>query len=632
MAPRGVNCMWSTARETADRLLRGEVNVSQVQWTLDGSRIAYVARRHDDKHSGLYVIPIDGGESTKLFEHDASVSGVSFCPTDGRIAFLAKPKKDARQEDYEDQGFDQEIYEEQLINRSVWITDLEKEAAAAPLDLEGSASFVAWSPNGKKLVVVLAPSPLIDDSYMFKRVHVVDAVTGRIIQSIKNPGKLGAVRWSPDGKRLALISAVDLHDPSEGHLFLADVPGDGEIRDLMPDYEGQVESIEWKDADAILWIGSEGQHTKLATTTIGGDVETLIPASAPILADLSLSDDSSRIAVLGHTSRHPAEVMIMQLGEDQPNRITDSNPWLAEMRFAKQEVFQWTARDGLELEGVLVYPLNAEEGTQYPMIMAVHGGPESHVSDGWVTRYSYPGAGRGGTRFRRVLSQLPGAALVVGSSSRNSAKVTRPARSSMTSSTALMHLPRKGWSIPDRVGITGGSYGGYASAWGATYYSDRYAASVMFVGISDNISKYGTTDIPQEMLLVHQRKQLWDDWQFFLDRSPIRYVERNQTPTLILHGKNDPRVHPSQSLELFRHLKTLDQAPVRLVLYEGEGHGNRKAAARFDLQPADAPLDGTLPSRTWRQCPGSSDRLRKGNAVGADYNDRKKLRIGWPGM
>jgi dipeptidyl aminopeptidase/acylaminoacyl peptidase len=104
----------------------------------------------------------------------------------------------------------------------------------------------------------------------------------------------------------------------------------------------------------------------------------------------------------------------------------------------------------------------------------------------------------------------------------------------------------------------------------------------MFVGISDNLSKVGTTDIPEEMYLVHHRKRLWDDWNYFLERSPIRYVERNQTPTLILHGKEDPRVHPSQSLELHRHLKTLDQAPVRLVLYPGEGHGNKRAASKFD--------------------------------------------------
>ena len=84
------------------------------------------------------------------------------------------------------------------------------------------------------------------------------------------------------------------------------------------------------------------------------------------------------------------------------------------------------------------------------------------------------------------------------------------------------------------------------------------------------------------MFLVHHLKRLWDDWDYFLNRSPIRHIQKNKTPTLILHGKNDPRVHPSQSLEFFRHLKTLNQAPARLVLYEGEGHGNRKAAARLD--------------------------------------------------
>ena len=144
------------------------------------------------------------------------------------------------------------------------------------------------------------------------------------------------------------------------------------------------------------------------------------------------------------------------------------------------------------------------------------------------------------------------------------------------------HLIELGIADRDAIGVTGGSYGGYASAWCSTYYSERFAASVMFVGISDNLSKVGTTDIPEEMFLVHHLKRLWEDWDYFLERSPIRYVERNRTPTLILHGKNDPRVHPSQSLELHRHLKTLGQAPVRLVLYEGEGHGNRKAAARFD--------------------------------------------------
>jgi dipeptidyl aminopeptidase/acylaminoacyl peptidase len=274
-------------------------------------------------------------------------------------------------------------------------------------------------------------------------------------------------------------------------------------------------------------------------------------------------------------------VFLLEADAEVPRRLTNVNPGLSEMRLARQEVTRWTARDGLQLEGVLVYPLNYQAGRRYPLILTVHGGPEAHVRNGWVTSYSRPGqvgAARGfavfypnyrGSTGRGVEFSKLGQADAAG-------------REFDDLVDAVDHLVQAGLVDRQRVGITGGSYGGYASAWGATYYSDRFAAAVMFVGISNDLSKIGTTDIPEEMYLVHHLKRLWEDWDYFLERSPIRYVERHQTPILILHGKEDPRVDPSQSLELFRHLKTLGQAPVRLVLYPGEGHGNRKAAARFD--------------------------------------------------
>jgi dipeptidyl aminopeptidase/acylaminoacyl peptidase len=104
----------------------------------------------------------------------------------------------------------------------------------------------------------------------------------------------------------------------------------------------------------------------------------------------------------------------------------------------------------------------------------------------------------------------------------------------------------------------------------------------MFVGISDKVSKVGTTDIPNEEFYVHALKRPWDDWSFLLERSPVYHTARARTPLLILHGKDDPRVNVGQSRELYRHLKLRNAAPVRLVLYPGEGHGNRKAAARLD--------------------------------------------------
>ena len=105
----------------------------------------------------------------------------------------------------------------------------------------------------------------------------------------------------------------------------------------------------------------------------------------------------------------------------------------------------------------------------------------------------------------------------------------------------------------------------------------------MFVGISNQISKFGTTDIPYEMYNVHSRAWPWDDWQKMLEVSPIYHVDKANTPLLIMHGAEDTRVAPSQSYELYRSMKVRKpDVPVRLVLYPGEGHGNSKAAARYD--------------------------------------------------
>jgi len=144
------------------------------------------------------------------------------------------------------------------------------------------------------------------------------------------------------------------------------------------------------------------------------------------------------------------------------------------------------------------------------------------------------------------------------------------------------HLIEIGLVDKERVGVTGGSYGGYATAWFSTKHSDRFAAGVMFVGISNTISGWGNSDIPTEHYHVHYLKHIWEDYDFFWDRSPVKFVDNAKTPILICAGKGDTRVDPGQSLELYRHIKTRTETPVRLVFYPGEGHGNRKATARYD--------------------------------------------------
>ncbi len=561
--------------------ITGKVNVSGVQWTTDGTGIAFTSKRSGDENTSLYVIPVDGGEARRVIAHESSLHGVTFSRDGKQVAFLAGELRTKEKDEWRGKGFNQEIYEEDWRPTKVWLAAADGSGKPRSLDLEGSAHAVRFSPSGNELAVVLAPTPSVDDSYMFKRIKLVDAASGHVFEPIDNPGKLGQIDFSPDGKHLAMISGVDINDPREGRLMISTIPADGELRDLMPDYEAHVSRFAWKDDNTLVWLAGEGCQSTIGQVSLDGNRRVWTQGEGPILHGLSMSDDAHTVACVGDSPAFPSELFLTNDETRQFKRLTDTNPWIEQRALARQEVVEWTARDGLKLEGVLVYPLHHVEGRRYPLILTVHGGPESHVPNGWVTRYSYPGqvgAARGfavfypnyrGSTGRGVEFSKLGQADAAG-------------REFDDLVDAVDHLVDIGLVDKDKVGITGGSYGGYASAWGATYYSERFAASVMFVGISDNISKVGTTDIPEEMFLVHHRKRLWDDWDYFLQRSPIRHVEKNRTATLILHGKDDPRVHPSQSLELHRHLKTLGQAPVRLVWYPGEGHGNRRAAARLD--------------------------------------------------
>jgi len=561
----------------------GEVNISGIDWVPDGKAISYLAKRGDDESKSLYIIPVDGGESRKILKHDTNISSYTWSPDGTRVAFLATEETPEDKKELREKGFNQEVYEEELRPVRVWVAE-PFDTASEPrmLELPGSASELHWSPEGKHLALALAPTPLIDDRYMRRKLHVVDVASGEIVTRFDNPGKLGKVAFSPDGKYLAVVSAVDINDPKAGHLMLGTVK-DGKLKDLLPDYEGHVRAVAWRDDHTILYLADLGVHTTFAEICRDGTKNrTIISPGGPVLWGLSVSPDGKSAAFDGSTALYPWEVLYLKPGAGKAKRLTDSNPWLAEMRFAPQEVVDFKARDGLQLQGILIRPLEEKEEERYPLILTVHGGPEAHERNGWKTSYSRLGQVAAAQGFAVFYPNYRGSTgRGVEFSKMGQADYAGGEFNDLVD--AVDHLVEIGLVDKERVGITGGSYGGYASAWGATALSEYFAASVMSVGISDLISKFGTTDIPNEMYLVHARAWPWEKWQWFLERSPIYHVQKARTPILILHGKNDTRVHPSQSMELYRYLKTIGQAPVRLVFYPGEGHGNRRAASRYDF-------------------------------------------------
>ncbi|MFT5431178.1 MAG: dipeptidyl aminopeptidase/acylaminoacyl peptidase, partial [Myxococcota bacterium] len=540
----------------------------------------FLSSRDGDKGHALYGISVDGGEATRLFGHESSIKEYAIHPDGKRLVFTASEKDDNGAGTNKTKGFNQEIYEEQVQATTLWFASLDTpDAKAKQVAIDGAVSEIAWSPDGMKLSVAIAPSARIDDHYMARKVHVLSAA-GKVLARVDNPGKMGQVAWSPDSSQLAIISAADLNDPRDGRILIVSASG-GKGTMLLGNWKGHVQSIAWRDPSTVVFIGAQGTGSIIAQIPAkGGEVKHLAGPRGTFLTKLSLANDGRSFAAVGESPAHPREPFRGVLGK-KAKKLTDHNPWIKKVRMAKQEVIRHNAKDGLELEGILIWPLDYKEGTRYPLVLQVHGGPESFVPNGWLTGYSHMGqvgAARGFAVFYPNYRGSTGRGVAF--SKLGQADAAGKEFDDLVD--AVDHFVSTGLADTKRVGITGGSYGGYASAWGATKYSDRFAASVMFVGISDKISKAGTTDIPNEEFLVHARKRMWDDWQWYLERSPIFHVKNGKTPTLILHGKKDTRVHPSQSMALYRHLKVLGKVPVRLVFYPDEGHGNRNAASRLD--------------------------------------------------
>jgi dipeptidyl aminopeptidase/acylaminoacyl peptidase len=548
----------------------------------------------------LYEVPVTDGNVRRVLGFQRPLLSYAWAPDGSRLAFVAN---EAVARPTSPLPVAPTFYEENIPQREAWVTDVARSAAPRRIPVPGSFYQTVWSPQGDRLAVAVAPTPTVDDSYMRVSVHVVDAGTLEVVAGIDNEGKLGPIHWSPDGQRLAMRAANDIHDPIDGRLMVVSARG-GTPANVLPDFEGKFEDIAWTGANEIHFVASEGVRSTLGRISPDGTNMRRLLSIDTLAFTTFAPSPAGPVALVASTPRHPAEVFVLEPNTAAPRRLTDNNPWLAAVPAGEQRVVRYPARDGaFEIEGLLILPVDHREGTRVPVITMVHGGPEAHYLNGWLTNYTMPGqmaAGRGYAVFYPNYRGSTGRGLAFAKSS----QADMGGREFDDIVDGLDYLIRTGVADSARIGVTGGSYGGYATAWMSTYYSERFAAGVMFVGISNNISKWGTSDIPEELYLVHARKRLWDDWQDKLESSPVYYADRARTPLLIMHGAEDTRVHPGQSLELYRHLVVRKpELPVRLILYPGEGHGLVRSAARLDYTMRmigwfDAFLmgDGTRPS------------------------------------
>ncbi len=559
--------------------LPDDVSVSGIAFSPDGSMITYLWADEGEKRA-VWGVPVGGGAPVKLAAvNDANVSAYAVAPDGLSVVLLAGPAPDKDRKREADLGFDAEVYEEEQRFNRVFVAALasgEVDKDPRELEMPGHVDEIDLAPDGSFLVVTASPTTLVDDSLISRKPYIIDLASGET-RVVDTPGKIGDIEISPDGTQLSMMAGVDMNDPAETTLHLVDVATTSYIA-LNGGAAEAATDAEWMADGRLAVLVDVGAQSLLRFYAPDGKKLRDVDSRGLILT--SIEQGGNRLAVEANSPEHPNELFLFD--GTGFTRWTDHNPWLAEVDLGVQRTIAYTARDGQEIEGILIEPVDGIPFERAPTIFYVHGGPESHESNGWTTYYSMPGqvaAGRGYAVFMPNYRGSTGYG--VDFAKQHQGNYTDPEFVDLVD--AKYALAEMGITDPDRVGVTGGSYGGYATAWSSTYYSDEFAAGVMFVGISNQISKMGTGDIPWEMYNVHARAWPWDDWQHALEVSPIYYADRADTPLLIMHGDQDTRVSPTQSVELYRHIKIRrPDTPLRLVFYPGEGHGNGQAAARYD--------------------------------------------------
>lgn len=557
-------------------LVAGKRSLGGVAWHPGGGMITFLEHRDGDSGRQLYALPMSGGETHRVFDAGHGISQYSWSPDGMTVAFTATLPTPRERVSARSAGFRQTVYDEDYDPVGLFIWD-HQTREIRQVEVPGSVFGMEWAPDGSSMVLALAPRPLVDDGYMFKRLHLLDVATGEVHKLVDNPGKLGHFAFSPDGSRVAYISAADVRDPHAGMLYLVDTET-GAVTSLTPGWEGMAHSFEWLDATTLRTVISRGVHSFVSDFDIVTKRFTDLVTGDFAIGSVHTAGETVVATVSGPS--HPSELYVLEGGELV--RKTKSNPWLDDVAFGRQAVYSFEASDGVTVEGILIWPLDFEEGMAYPMVISVHGGPESHFNNSWMTGYSswgqllarkgyfvwYPNyrssTGRGVEFAKNDHGDLMG-------------------REFEDHLDAIRHFAARGWVDADRVGMGGGSYGGYSAAWAATRQTDAFAAAVSFVPITTVIGQWLTTDIPYEYHLVHYEESwFFDNLDYMEERSPLTYAAQSRTPVLIAGGTADPRVNPSQPFQLYRAIKETTDTPVRYVQYPGEGHGNRLNVYRYD--------------------------------------------------
>ena len=567
------------------QLTFGKKSSTNASWAPDGKWIAFLSDRPGqisgspaDKKQ-IYLMAADGGEAMQLTKAEKGVNSFSWSHDARSVAFTAEDPEPKTLKDRKERCGEYEVVHADYVMTHLWTIEVPTDPTAALPEpnrvTEGNSFSVgqfAWSPDGTRIAFAAQRDPDLISSDT-EDLYVVTVADRKVTKIVATPGPDSNPVWSPDGKQIAYETANSAKYYYYSNVRIAVVPAEGGTPQVLT--EGFDE-----DPGLIAW-GPDGIYFAALQKT-DGHLFRLNPAThaAERLSQpehmagfsFSFSKDYSKVAYRAALVNEYPEIYATSVAPWQPKKITAMGDQLKKFRVARRELISWNSSDGTRIEGVLYKPADFDAKRKYPLLVVIHGGPtgvdqpilsadryypiERLVAKGaLVLRPNYRGSAGYGEKFRALNVRNLG----VG----DYADVI----------TGVDHLIARGWVDKDRVGAMGWSQGGYISAF-ITASSDRFKAVSVGAGISDWMTYYVNTDItPFTRQYLHATP--WDDGEVYKKTSPISYIAKAKTPTLIQHGENDRRVPIPNAYELRQALEDRG-VPVKMVVYKGFGHGITK--------------------------------------------------------
>lgn len=579
--------LWIVETVTGEghQLTASKKSSTNAAWSPDGRWIAFLSDRPGqisgtpEGKKQIYVIAADGGEARQLTKVETGVNILAWSPDSKKLAFSAEDPEPKAMKDRKEKYGEYEVVHADYNMSHLWTLDIptsETGAISEPMRLTKGPTFsvgeFVWSPDGTRIAFSAQRDPDLISSETAD-IYVVTVNDDKVKKIVSTPGPDRNPQWSPDGKQIAYETTGGSKYFFYTNVKIAAVDAEGGTPRVLTDaFDEDPGLIGWAP-DGIYFAAEQKTYAHLFR--LNPDTKAIEKLSSPehIAAfSFSFSKDYKQVAYRAALENEYPEIFTSSAAPWQAKKLTSLGDQLNSFKSARREVISWKSADGTTIEGVLYTPADFKPGKKYPLLVVIHGGPtgvdqpivnadryypiERFVAKGaLILRPNYRGSAGYGEKFRSLNVRNLG----VG----DYADVI----------SGVDSLIAKGYVDKDRVGSMGWSEGGYISAF-ISASSDRFKAVSVGAGISDWVTYYVNTDItPFAPQYLHATP--WDDPEIYKKTSPITYIAKAKTPTLIQHGENDRRVPIPNGYELRQALEDRG-VPVKMVVYKGFGHGITK--------------------------------------------------------